>query len=36
VIEYHLTAGWLLFTLAFIVYLFAIYRWLLKTPEVTP
>jgi exosortase/archaeosortase family protein len=35
VIEYHLTAGWLLFTLAFIVYLFAIYRWLLKTPEVT-
>jgi exosortase/archaeosortase family protein len=36
VIEYHLTAGWLLFTLAFVVYLFAIYRWLLKTPEVTP
>ena len=36
VIEYHLTAGWLLFTLAFIVYLFAIYRWLFKTPEVTP
>jgi exosortase/archaeosortase family protein len=36
VIEYHLTAGWLLFTLAFIVYLFAIYRWLLKTSEVTP
>jgi exosortase/archaeosortase family protein len=32
VIEYHLTAGWMLFTLAFIVYLFAIYRWLLKTP----
>jgi exosortase/archaeosortase family protein len=35
VIEYHLTAGWILFTLAFIVYLFAIYRWLMKTPEIT-
>jgi exosortase/archaeosortase family protein len=30
VIEYHLTAGWILFTLAFIVYLFTIYRWLLR------
>ena len=35
VIEYHLSAGWILFTLAFIVYLFAVYRWLLGRARAT-
>jgi exosortase/archaeosortase family protein len=35
VIEYHLTAGWLLFTLAFIAYLLVVYRWLLKPGKST-
>jgi exosortase/archaeosortase family protein len=30
VLEYHLTGGWILFTLAFIAYLLATYRWMLK------
>src|SRR5262249_52710085 len=36
VIEYHLTAGWVLFTLAFIAYLFTLYRWLLTPGNSTP
>lgn len=36
VIEYHLTAGWVLFTLAFIAYLFTVYRWLLTPGKGTP
>lgn len=30
VLEYHLTGGWILFTLAFIAYLLATYRWMLR------
>jgi exosortase/archaeosortase family protein len=32
VLEYHLTGGWILFTLAFIAYLLATYRWMLSKP----
>ena len=35
VIEYHLTAGWMLFTLAFIAYLIPVYPWLMKGPAET-
>lgn len=30
VLEYHLTGGWILFTLAFVAYLLVTYRWMLK------
>lgn len=30
VLEYHLTGGWILFTLAFIAYLLTTYRWMLR------
>jgi exosortase/archaeosortase family protein len=30
VLEYHLTGGWIFFTLAFIMYLLVTYRWMLK------
>lgn len=36
VIEYHLTAGWVLFTLAFLAYLFVVYRWLLRPGKSAP
>jgi exosortase/archaeosortase family protein len=34
VLEYHLTGGWILFTLAFIAYLLATYRWMLRKTAV--
>ena len=30
VLDYHLTGGWILFTLAFIAYLSIAYRWMLN------
>lgn len=36
VLEYHLSAGWILFALAFMAYLLVVYRWLLAPGQRRP